>query len=71
MVSDARAIPGSKQLLRVGATPPGTSEFTRRGELHIQHAVGRNGSPITAASGLYLYLVEHVFDPHGTLLACS
>jgi hypothetical protein len=52
-------VSGGKQLLRVGATPPGAPECAWRGELYIQHAIGRHGSPMTAASGVHLLLVEH------------
>src|SRR6266446_5835035 len=68
---DTVGVGGGKQLLRVRATPPGAPEGARRGERHLQHAVGRHGAPSTAASGRHLRLVEYVVEQHGLLLLCE
>src|SRR5262249_29220795 len=68
---EAGRICSGKQLLWIGAVPPGTPEGARRSEWHLQYVIGRHGAPIPAAGGRHLRLVEHVFNPHGTPLSRS
>src|SRR4029453_5959719 len=63
---EAGRVGGSKQLLRVGALPPSTRSVV---SCTSSTPSDDTAEAITAASGLHMGTVEHVFDQHRTLLS--
>src|SRR6185312_16909742 len=64
---EAGRIAGREELLGVGPDTAGTAQLARRGELHIQHAVGRHGFTVATAGGLRVSGVQNFLDRHGIL----